>query len=404
MQILSRNESRWILRQYNTTERKNISGMNTRELLGTFDRFEYYVKFTRHGSKYLSFQLEKSTATEQRSFTKSDSKLIILDSIKSGAGRTEDNDFHSIVIKPILDVLNWNYSYIKTTSREFVRRFAQSLDLSENYEIWIISGDTTISEFFNHLPTEDLTVKPFLKILPLPMGTGNAWANSLGFDSPITSIRSYFNGGLKARDTPLYGVTFPNGFSTIFFIIFSLGFHANLLHACEDPKYAKMGEERFKIAAQGILENYDLDLNITVDGITRSYAYFALINTPNLEATYKPSPRSSSLEKELRLLGYFSSLTHSELVEKIMQGYQNKRNDDLPSDEGSIYKSFTDGFKLVLNYPLEDSASHKFEVCCDGILLNLLDYQSSDSNKPSNEIQFQFLNDYSSFYLQVFAP
>ncbi|CAR29347.1 ZYRO0G06556p [Zygosaccharomyces rouxii] len=378
--------------------------MASKESLGIFGEFEYYVTFAKDGSKYTSFQLEKSHAKQSsRASTRSDdSTLIVLDSLKSGIGRTENNDFYSIVIAPILEELNWNHNYIKTTSHDSVSQFAQSLDPLQDYEIWIISGDTTISEFCNNLPNKKITRNP-LRILPLPMGTGNAWANSLGFDSPITAFRNYLNHNLKPRDIPLYRAALPNGYSIIFFMIFSLGFHANLLHACEDPKYAKMGAERFQIAAQSILESYSLDLDISLDGLRRSYAYFALINTPNLEATYKPSPRSNPLERELRLLGYSSSLGRQELVEKIMQGYQNKPNGDLPTNEDMIYKSITHDFTLVLNDSLEDSSMHKFEICCDGILLNLLDYQSPDKHKPSNEIRFQFLNDYSGFQLQVYS-
>ncbi|GAV55639.1 hypothetical protein ZYGR_0AY00310 [Zygosaccharomyces rouxii] len=379
--------------------------MASRELLGIFGASEYYVSFAKDGSKYISFQLEKSNAKQYSRASKrtDDSKLIVLDSVKSGIGRNGDNDFYSIIIAPILKELNWSHRYVKTTSRDSIKQFAQELDPSQDYEIWIISGDTTISEFCNHLPNKKPT-RNLLRILPLPMGTGNAWANSLGFNSPITAFRNYLNGKLKPKDMPLYRAILPNGFSVIFFMIFSLGFHANLLHACENPKYAKMGAERFKIASQTILERYVLDLNISLDGLQRSYAYFALINTPNLEATYKPSPRSDPLEKELRLLGYSSNLERQKLVGKIMQGYQNRPNEDLPTDEDMIYKSITHDFTLVLNQPLANISRHDFEICCDGILLNLLDYQSTDKHKPSNEIRFQFLNNHSSFQLQVYSP
>ncbi|GCF00327.1 hypothetical protein ZYGM_002144 [Zygosaccharomyces mellis] len=278
--------------------------MSSRELLGTFGAFDYYVRFVKDGSKYISFQLEKSNSKQNNvSLTKHDgSALIILDSVRSGIGRNEDNDFYSIVIAPILKELNKNHNYIKTTAHDSVEQFARSLNPSQDYEIWIISGDTTISEFCNHLPSKP-TIRNSLRILPLPMGTGNAWATSLGFDSPITALRNHLNDQLKPKDFPLYKAILPNGYSIIFFMIFSLGFHANLLHACEDPKYARMGTERFKMAAQTILDNYGLDTNVTLNGLQKSYSYFALINTPNLEATYKPSPRSNPLEKELRLLG-----------------------------------------------------------------------------------------------------
>lgn len=375
-----------------------------REHIITVGDEEFYVRSRKDGSKYTYFDLECSStehASNSQLTLPNETNLVVLDSVNSGVGRTEQNDFYKLVIKPLLDKLAVPHELIKTTSYDSVASFSKSLNPQENYTILVISGDTTISEIFNNLPQGPCTRQ--LCLLPLPMGTGNAWATSLGFISPVTAFRDFLTGRCKPNRIPLYKASFPNGYSIVFFIIFSLGFHANLLHACEDPKYATMGVEKFQIAAQTILENYDLALNISAGGITKSYAYFALINTPNLEATYKPSPLSNALEQELRLLGYSSRLEKSELVEKIMQGYRNKPNQDLVTNDNVIYKSIVEDFDITLNYSPKNSPRSKFEICCDGTLHNMLDYEPTDKCESSNRIHVKFLQDYSCFMLQVYS-
>ncbi|CDH17436.1 uncharacterized protein ZBAI_09224 [Zygosaccharomyces bailii ISA1307] len=377
----------------------------TRQFLTIVGDEEFYVRSHKVGSKYTFFDLQRiptKVIAKNPFIISNDTKLIVLDSVNSGAGRTERNDFYKIVMKPLLDKLVLSHDLIKTTSHDSISVFAKSLDPHQSYAILVISGDTTISEFFNNLPQGP--PRGQICLLPLPMGTGNAWASSLGLDSPVTAFHNFLAGRCKPNRIPLYKAIFPNGSSIVFFIIFSLGFHANLLHACEEPKYAKMGVERFQVAAKDILEKYDLDLSITAAGITKSYAYFAIINTPNLEAAYKPSPLSNALEQELRLLGYSSALKGPDLWEKIMQGYENKAKQMLPTNDDVIYKSIKKDFEVTLNYSPENSSRSKFEICCDGIVHNLLDFEPP--TKPCeiyNNIHIQFLHEYSCFTLQVYS-
>lgn len=231
------------------------------------------------------------------------------------------------------------------------------------------------------------------------MGTGNAWASSLSHVNPIESFGSYIGGSLRLSSFPLYRALFPNNYSIVFFIIFSLGFHANLLHACEDPELKKIGTERFKMAAQKILQEYDLRLDISVGQFSNSYAYFAIINTTNLEQTYIPSPLSDPLKPELHILGYSSGLSTEKLTQEIMRGYQNKIGDGIGMTEGVTYRPLASNFDVVLDYP-ENSPAYKFEICCDGTLLNFSEQQLE--NAYSNKIQIEFLTCYSPFSLKVF--
>lgn len=377
----------------------------TKSHLATIGDEDYFVKTKKKGSKYLSFELiSQNTTAEEYPRVAIPNNLVIVDSINSGIGRPPEIDIYSIVIHPILERLNMKHTLIRTTSRDSVELFAKSLSVDKFYTILFISGDTSISEFLNNLPQKaSKSLQPFdLCLLPIPMGTGNAWASSLGYLSPIEAFGDFLKGSLTPCKFPLYKAIFPNGNSIVFFIIFSLGFHANLLHACANPKYEHMGNERFQMAGKVVLEEYELDLDISVNDSNNCYAYFALINTPNLEVSYKPSPLSDPLEEELRLLGYSSRLNKERLLEKIMLGYKTKSKEDLPVDENVTYMPLTSEFDIVLNYSPEDSPVYKFEICCDGLLFNLLDQQPE--GEFCNKIHIEYVHRYSSFSLKVYAP
>lgn len=375
--------------------------IETRHLV-TIGDDEFSVKSCRSGSSYTSFELVMAkTGSKRRCNFTQPTNMVVVDSVQSGTGRTPANDFYAIVMEPVLSRLNVKHTIIKTMSRDSVSEFAEGLDVNEGHTVLFLSGDTSISEFFNSLPlsVSENAEKSNLCILPIPMGTGNAWASSLSHVNPIESFGSYIGGSLRLSSFPLYRALFPNNYSIVFFIIFSLGFHANLLHACEDPELKKIGTERFKMAAQKILQEYDLRLDISVGQFSNSYAYFAIINTTNLEQTYIPSPLSDPLKPELHILGYSSGLSTEKLTQEIMRGYQNKIGDGIGMTEGVTYRPLASNFDVVLDYP-ENSPAYKFEICCDGTLLNFSEQQLE--NAYSNKIQIEFLTCYSPFSLKVF--
>ncbi|SCV02584.1 LAMI_0H00826g1_1 [Lachancea mirantina] len=333
-----------------------------------------------------------------------DAEVIVLDSVKSGTGRSENADFANIVVAPVLQDLKVDFKVVKTDSTDAIKNLAKGLSPSKDYFIMMLSGDTSISEFFNGLP-DDCKSKRAHKItlVPFPMGTGNAWASSLGFTSPIALFRSMLAGQLTSRKFPLYRAVFPNDTQLVFFIILSAAFHANLLHLCAHPKYQKMGVERFRVASEKLLNDEALSCQICIPKVTEgSFNYFAVINTSNLERTYKPSPCSDVLKSELHLLAYSSSLCTEELVARIMKGYQNKAGDDI-NDNGVLYQRMLDDFEVHIDSDPANSPRSKFDICCDGHLLNLLDLQK-DGKPFNNKIDIKFLKNYSSFELELLAP
>ncbi|CCC66877.1 hypothetical protein NCAS_0A03190 [Naumovozyma castellii] len=393
-----------------------------KQYLLTIDHDHYYVETVLEGSAYKSFNLliEDSTplsVDRKLQFVplKDTAQLIVIDSIHSGGGRTSDNDFYRNVMEPIFIKLNLTHLLVKTTSKDSVENFASKLDLTKHYEIFFLSGDTTISEFINGLPKQSLDVndaKNSLSILPFPFGTGNALANSLGLTCPTTIFSNYLTSNYSINNFPLYKAIFPNGNEIVFFVILSLGFHANLLHCCEAPHYKKLGVERFRIASEDILANYDLDLNISIEsprGLSpivpsREYSYFVVVNTPKLEAKYIPSPQSNPLRSQLHIIAYSSSLPKDELMARILKGYENNIG-DVVNNTGVTYLPIEDNFIIKLNYSQEYSPSSKFQLCCDGLLFNLNDFIHKNDNGPckNNEILIEFLSTYSPFQLSLMS-
>ena len=369
------------------------------------------VEITRDGSGYKAFNLliddnlqPLDPALKPPSCTlDTQTELYVIDSVRSGTGRTPETDFYDKVIRPVFEILNLKHTYLKTTSSTSIASFASELDCTRSYTMLFLSGDTSVSEFLNNLPKggpETPNPRPTLSILPLPMGTGNALASSLGYMSPVDALRQFLMSPTRLAKFPVYSVTFPDKTKTYFFIILSLGFHANLLHLCtKSPEYLKMGVERFQLASSHILDTYDLNLHVSVrrakplnkdigEETTNeellangSFAYFAIVNTPNLEPKYVPSPLSNPVSEQLYLLAYSSKLDSKTLVDNIMQGYHNEVGSPIGQDlvkNGITYLPLLEDFKIELQFsgPHGQDPSYKAEVCCDGLLYNLDRFQN----------------------------
>ncbi|CAL9727761.1 hypothetical protein MOUN0_A05490 [Monosporozyma unispora] len=383
-------------------------GMATvKKYLITIDNVSYYVLTSKDGSKLVKFELIKECATHSSEHinTRQFNDLYVLDSIHSGIGRNESNNIYNIVLSPILKKLEINHEYIKSTDSKFISEWAKQFkEHTKEVTIILISGDTSVSEFINSLPRVS---KRNINILPIAMGTANALANSLNLNCPIDTFNKLLTQKLISNELPLYNVIFPDNSSKLFFIILSLGLHANLLHKSNDIEYNGMGVEKFQLASQEILQNYDLNQKISIvkacTTIINNFAYFALINVPKLEEHYIPSPKSKLFESELHVLGYLSNLPKDTLISKIMQGYENQLNDNIES-AGTIYKSLQDNFCIKLPSWDGKIPRYKYEICCDGLLYNLLDFIPLDeSRKDTLSIQFMGSN-IKGNNIKVFSP
>lgn len=358
------------------------------------------VKYELEGSSFKYFQLNDESSrndTVVQSFKQfNDNKqIIVIDSINSGMGRNLNTDFYQIVMKPILIKLEIQHSYLRTNSSDSITNFAQNLDKTLNYTIFFLSGDTSISEFINSLPPRTHSPLYNIEIVPIPMGSANALANSLELRDPIQIFDLFLQKSGQMSQFPLYKIIFPNGKETTFFIIFSMAFHANLLHLCTlDEVYSKLGVERFRLASDEILKNYNLNLNLKLllkgknsTTIQSKFAYFAILNTPNLEANYIPSPKSNTLRNELHILGYSSNLSKEELTADILKGYSLEKGHDLKG-KGIIYEPITSDFDIIIESISDEDPKYILDTCCDGILDNLNDIMTDTRTNPVIKIKF----------------
>ena len=373
------------------------------EPLVSLEKCSFSVESALAGTSYSAFRLLTDADSDGEVprceiSIDSDASLVVIDSVASGVGRTPQSDFYKLVMEPVFNRLSIAHRYYKTDSAASIAEFAKEIDPDKDYTLIFLSGDTSISELLNNIPNTSATTRQrTLNVLTVPLGSANALANSIGCTSPVSTFRGFLNGSLKPQTLPLYEVQFPGGMRTLFFIIFSIGFHANLLHLCtNDPRYSNMGVERFRLASTEILDNYDLDIPLTVEtcsGTTitsNNFAYFAIINPPNLEQTYIPSPKSDVLKRQLHILGYTSELTSEELTVDILKGYELRREDSL-SGPGIVYEPIEEDFEIVLQPSSEEQPTYKSEVCCDGLLYNLRDL-SELSPDSKNIIRVSFLD------------
>ncbi|QEU58766.1 hypothetical protein KDRO_B00290 [Kluyveromyces lactis] len=357
----------------------------TKQELGIYNgvSFTIVTKLLAEGAK--SYQLDSKPLDDEKLLANKkfeySGELLIIDSVFSGSGRDKECDFATNVIAQFFEQVIVPYRLIRTTSKSSVIELASSIDSTRQYTVLFLSGDTSISEFVNNLPLNH----DCISVLPFPMGTGNAWASSLKLMDPAVIFSQFVNGKLSCNDFPLYKATFDDGYVLKFFIILSLGFHANLLHLCEEDEYQKMGIERFRVASQRILREYKLESRVSIPNILEgSFSYFALINTTNLEPTYMPSPNSDPLKSQLHVLAYQSSLDRVEFQKRVLMGYSNTKHSNILQN-GTFYKPLPFCFNVeVLDAPSQKS---NFEVCCDGQLLNLLELKGN--NSPPSTIRIE---------------
>lgn len=373
----------------------------------------YDVAITKQGSKFTHFKLIKSSINDSgnEELNLTYENIIILDSIHSGTGRNADNDIANNIFIPVLNVLNFNCKYYKTESPNyisdvFIKDILSSFASGSHITILIISGDTSISELINGIAKSSTSKleKLTLNLIPIALGTANALANSIKLACPIDTFKKFIHSKLQAVPLPLYKAVFPSDDSIIFFIIVSLGFHANLLHLTNKPHYQSMGIERFQLAADTILHSYHLSNRVTLTTSrpkhtlisNESFAYFTLIAMPNLEMKYIPSPNSDPTKSQLHVLAYSDSLNTDTLQSRILQGYHNmtgsKYGDLVANQDGTVYNEINNDCEInVLDIDEVNEPDYKTEICLDGLLFNLTEFEPV-SPERRNTILVKFIN------------
>ena len=292
--------------------------------------------------------------------------LHVIISTRSGTGLGEV--FFTDVVRPCLAALGLDNAYQthRTTSEKTVSELAESIFLPRAklgvlQTIIVLAGDGAIVDLVNvfqswHINNEDEAsfAKPTIALIP--MGTGNALANSAGINSDAThGLRHLLRG--SPRNIPTFKAIFSprsellvdearkvealakdgeseNG--VIYgAVVCSWGLHASLVGDSDTTEYRKHGSDRFTMAAKELLSPSDGSASHAYKGKValildngnglrrfsdplpnQQHMYILATMVSNLEQNLKISPHSRPLDGQMRLL-YFGP-TSGERVMDIM--------------------------------------------------------------------------------------
>ncbi|KAG7926756.1 hypothetical protein KL925_003041 [Ogataea polymorpha] len=294
--------------------------------------------------------------------------VVVLDSVKSG-NRVSTKDVYKQLLLPLLDSWNLSHRYIATTSPETSRQVAASIGAAPTLLI-LISGDTTITELVNSVASTATVT-----LLTVPMGTGNAFAHSVGLSTPLEAVQALTGG--TAHPLRLYEAVFEPGsrllaqghtqpvLSLRFLVVGSWGLHACLVADSDSPELRKLGNERFKVAAQHILEkNPVFHGSFRTDGLAvedhAALSYFVVAAVPRFEATFEISPASDPAENALHVV-YFHHQAPAAVMEILGQAY----------DAGKHVQDPRVGYLKAHTVELEidEQDADLRRICVDGLIV-----------------------------------
>ncbi|KAI5962072.1 uncharacterized protein KGF55_003147 [Candida pseudojiufengensis] len=299
--------------------------------------------------------------------------VYIIDSVNSGSGR-EDLNLYTEIIKPLFSTLEIEYNYIQTKNADTINEFASTFN-TPNSTIIFLSGDTSINEFVNNLK-----YKEHINIYPIPSGTGNSLALSLGLTSQIQAVAHLL---ISEKISPLftYEVELPsNSYYLVqdkpkdkinqplkFLVVFSWAFHASLVADSDTQELRKHGLQRFQIAAKQNLEKeqkYEANLKINDEIVEGPFAYFVLTSAEKFEPTFEISPNGNILKDELYLIAFKTGI---DIMEVMMQVYDKGSH---IKNSNVIYKKIYKDDKLELDILFsKDLIQRRF--CLDGSIIAL---------------------------------
>ena len=290
--------------------------------------------------------------------------LHVIISTRSGTGLGEV--FFKDVVHPCLAALGLDNSYQthKTTSEKTITELAESIFLPQAKSgvlqtIIFLAGDGAIVDLVNvfqswHINEDEASfAKPTIALIP--MGTGNALANSAGINDATHGLRILLRG--SPQKIPTFKAVFSPGSELLVdearkaellakdgesenkviygAVVCSWGLHASLVGDSDTTEYRKHGSDRFAMAAKELLSPSDGSAPHTYKGrVTlilnrgngmrgfsdplpeQQHMYILATMVSNLEQKFKISPHSRPLDGQMRLL-YFGP-TSGERVMDIM--------------------------------------------------------------------------------------
>ncbi|RCK59419.1 Sphingoid long-chain bases kinase 1 [Candida viswanathii] len=319
----------------------------------------YYVNTTAESTPTTTISQIPSYLTD---------KLIVIDSIHSGTGRTQSKDIYNDLIAPLFSPLSISHEIYRTTSPTSIADFARDLyPDSTNTTILFISGDSSINEFINGLLSDSQGSS--ITVFPIPGGTGNSLALSLDITSPLDAIHRLLHPTTSTLPLYLYDVQFPAGSQYLLhdepdgavaqlglkvIVVLSWAFHASLVADSDTPELRKHGLERFQIAAlQNLNRVQKYEGETTINGsdeeIAGPFAYWLVVSSRKFEPTFEISPKGDILKDELYLVAFNTKekLDDGAYIMDIMKQMYDRGSHVDNSDV--IYKKLGPGDDIVLS-------------------------------------------------------
>ena len=240
------------------------------------------------------------------------------------------------------------FNVIRTRSQDTIKDFITSKFpprpgvSQQDQTILLLSGDTSLFELLNALPTPLSSYASASKIhlSMLPTGTGNALCSSIYLNQHPLS--TFLLG--SPHNLPVFNATFSPGSRLLSqsgkrhsipasglygAVVLSWAFHASLVADSDAPHYRHKypGPQRFQVAARENLHPHphlyngritvrrqpdgpweDLQQNLKDED--RGYWYFLATLVDRLEATFVINPEGKPLDGKLRVV-HFAELQHS---------------------------------------------------------------------------------------------
>jgi diacylglycerol kinase family enzyme len=181
--------------------------------------------------------------------------ITVLVSSKSGTGLA-DSAFTNL-FEPLFREFKITLSVHKTTSKSSHQKFLKSIQPANTKEniVVIFGGDTMVFKVLNSMAKlPHVTSQHRFTLCPIPCGTGNALATSLGITTiPIGISRTF---GLDKSSTepvrlPLMKITIREREQEqviVASVVCSWGLHASLVADSDDPEMRRQyGPQRFQV-------------------------------------------------------------------------------------------------------------------------------------------------------------
>jgi diacylglycerol kinase family enzyme len=160
------------------------------------------------------------------------------------------------LLQPLLKQFNIPFSVHKSHSKTSHQEFLKLITFSPDQEniIVIFGGDTMIYDFLNSVPNnQNLSSSHRITICPIPCGTGNALAMSLGTISiPIGITKALGISETFPQPLPVLKVTIrERDIERVIWgtVVCSWGLHASLVADSDDPEMRRQyGANRFTVS------------------------------------------------------------------------------------------------------------------------------------------------------------